>query len=103
MTPVLDPELALRRLGALSTDLRSAAVAAADGTPLAGDAALAAAGGRLLDGAAPGQARTAPRGDGSLVAVRSASHLVAVHAGPHALPSLLVRDLLDALGDLSGD
>jgi hypothetical protein len=101
MTNAVTPELALSYLGALSTDLRAAAVLDATGAHLAGDAALAARAAALLQDAGPGDVRRAPLGGDTLFAARSDRHAIAVQMGPHALPALVVCDLRATLEDLA--
>lgn len=79
MTPApLPPDLALAYLRALSADLRGAALAAADGTLLAGDADVLA--------------------DPAATVARDARHVVAVRTGPHAIGRVLALDLDAVLG-----
>ena len=119
--PVVTPVLALRYLRELSADLLAAAVAGADGTPLAGPPELAAAASALVAGAAPVGDGADPAGpaaaddasrtyktlqartpDGLVVAAWSPAHtVVAVHT-LHALAGLVRHDLLRILGDLAG-
>ena len=82
MTTGLEPETALAYLRTLSTDLRAAAVLRADGTVLAGDAALA---------------RPHTGGEGRRIEARSDRHVVVVEAGPHALEGVLRGDLRTVL------
>jgi hypothetical protein len=88
MTPALRPEAALAWLRSLSTDLQAAAVLAADGTVVAGDAAL---GPRVA------------AADPALVVVRSASRVVAAQPGPRAFRRLLELDVRTALEALEGE
>jgi hypothetical protein len=102
MTDALPAPVVLSVLATLSVDLHAAVVLDADGSVLAGDAALAAAADALLEGCAPGVARQAPHPGGRVFAARSSAHVIAVVAGPHVLEALLVHDLLKALDDLRG-
>jgi predicted regulator of Ras-like GTPase activity (Roadblock/LC7/MglB family) len=117
--PTLTPELALRYLDELSTDIRAAVLldrtgrlAAAhlpDGGPPAGELAELAA--RLFDHAdaasASSRAFEGPvtqlevtTADGSVFAVRAEGWTLAVVAGRFALPSLMFYDLRAVLSDL---
>jgi len=78
----LDPALALAYLRLLSTDIRDAAIATADGEPLAGNPAL------LSDGA------------DELRRDADDHHQIVVRVGPHALDGVLDFDLRSVLGDL---
>jgi hypothetical protein len=101
MTAALEPARALAYLATLSTDLRASVVLDAGGAVLAGDPAL---GRRAMQQLAAGddEARAPESGGGMLLAARSATHVVAVQAGPHALASVLALDLRNVLGDLAG-
>jgi hypothetical protein len=105
MTTPLTPALALACLRELSTDIRAAVVLDAAGTPLAGDASLAARARELLDGvdAAIDPAtgvRLRREDDAVLLAVRRDGALaIAVLAGEHALIPLLAHDLRALLDD----
>ena len=113
--PALTPELALARLGEMSSDIRAAAVldaggsvaarsgfddgAEADIEELVGDlyeSAEAAA----TAGPAPDQFEVALP-DGSVYAVRESGWTLAVVAGRYALSSLMFFDLRMVLRDLS--
>ncbi|MCW3015065.1 MAG: hypothetical protein JWO02_2157 [Solirubrobacterales bacterium] len=102
MTDAVPAPIVLAYLATLSVDLRTAVVLDADGAVVAGDAAIADAAQRLLHDADTAVARQAPHGDGTLFAVRSSSHVLAVAVGPHALEAVVVHDLLATLGDLRG-
>ncbi len=100
MTDAVPAPIALAYLATLSADLRSAVVLDGAGAVLGGDAAIAPDAQRLAADAQPGAARQAPHGDGRLFAARSASHLVGLSVGPHALEAVVVCDLLATLDDL---
>jgi len=110
--PTLTPELALRYLDELSTDIRAAVlldssgalVAASEGAP---GEKLRERTQRLLsqaDAAAPfDQGVTQVEAStiaGSVFAVRAGGWTIAVVAGRFALPSLMFYDLRTVLGDL---
>ena len=110
--PTLTPELALRYLDELSTDIRAAVLldrsgalaAASDGAP---GEKLRERTLRLLsqaDAAAPfdgGVAQVeASTVGGSVFALRSEGWTIAVVTGRFALPSLMFYDLRSVLGDL---
>jgi hypothetical protein len=102
MTAALTPERALDYLATLSTDIRASAVLDGGHALLAGDGALAAAAAAALDGAPQEDlVREALPAGTTLMAARSATHAVAVEAGPHHLPSLLALDLRNVLRDLA--
>jgi hypothetical protein len=117
--PALTPELALRYLDELSTDIRAAvlldgaghvaAAHAAAGDPPAGK--LGKLAGRLFKHAEKASASThafegpvtqieATTNDGAVFAVRAEGWTIAVVAGRFALPSLMFYDLRAVLEDL---
>ncbi|MDW5593967.1 hypothetical protein VSS74_06460 [Conexibacter stalactiti] len=124
MPAILTPALALRHLRQLSTDVRAAAVLAADGRVLAVDGAAEAAlgeharalaglvepGGELLvrldrngDHAGSALAIRAPApGDDAAPGTLAVSTLV-LAVGPHALLALLRHDAAVLLGDLGAE
>jgi hypothetical protein len=102
MTAALEPARALAYLATLSTDLRASAVLGADGAVLAGDADLGRRGAKLLGAAHADAAQEELPGGGMVLAARSATHIVAVEAGPHVLATVLALDLRNVLGDLAG-
>jgi hypothetical protein len=77
----LPPDLALRYLAELEPAIEAAAVLAADGKPLTGDASLAA---RLTAGGASAQ---------GLLAARSSGHVVVALVPAGALVGLVQHDL----------
>jgi hypothetical protein len=91
MTSALTPELALRYLAELEPSITAAAVVAADGRLLAGDAALAA---RLA---------AAPDGPAGLLLARSSRHAVVARVGPGALGALVQHDLDLVARELDGE
>lgn len=101
------PELALRYLEELSTDIRASlildrqgALAAANGLNGAADGArerVLALFERAGDGAAQVEVRTT---DGGVFAVREQGWTIAAVTGRFALPSLVFYDLRTVLGDL---
>ena len=110
--PTLTPELALRYLDELSTDIRAAVLIDRGGALAA--ASEGAAGERLreltlellerADGAAPFEGPVAQleatTADGSVFAVRGEGWTIGVVAGRFALPSLMFYDLRSVLSDL---
>src|SRR4051794_37008956 len=70
----LSPHLAIAYLRALSTDVRAVAIHGPGGELVAGEAAA-----------------------GDVIRARDGDHEIAVSVGPHALPSLIVHDALQAL------
>ena len=110
----LNPELALRYLGELSTDIRAAVLLAPDGSLAASDPPEPDLGELLREqvtallGAADGAGE--PVGEveatmpaGSVFAVRHAGWVLAVVAGLAALSSLLRYDLHHVGTELEGD
>jgi hypothetical protein len=110
--PTLTPELALRYLDELSTDIRAAVLLDRSGSLAA--ASEGARGPKLreralellakADAAAPfdggvSQVEASTAG-GSVFAVRSEGWTIAVVTGRFALPSLMFYDLRSVLGDL---
>lgn len=100
MTDAVPAPIALAYLATLSADLRSAVVLDDAGAVLAGDAAIGPDTQALVAQQPPGVARQAVRADGRLFAARSASHLLGLAVGPHALEAVVVCDLLGTLDDL---
>jgi hypothetical protein len=98
MTAALTPALALDLVTALSADIRAAVVLDAQGTLLAGPAALAAPARRLPD--APQLEGTTK--NGGVYAARDERHAIVVVTGPLALPRLTRHDLKTALSALGG-
>jgi predicted regulator of Ras-like GTPase activity (Roadblock/LC7/MglB family) len=115
----LTPELALRYLDELSTDIRAAVLIGSDGRVAAAHAAegdppadkLGELAGRLFDRAdqAAGELHSfegpvaqveATTADGAVFAVRAEGWTIAVVAGRFALPSLMFYDLRAVLSDL---
>ncbi len=101
MTDAVPAPVLLAALATLSVDLRGAVVLDAGGEVLAGDAALTPAVQALLQDAGTAVVRQAPRPDGTLFAACSATHALAVVAGPQALEAVVAHDLLRGLTDLS--
>ena len=111
--PSLTPELALRYLGELSTDIKasvlldSAGAAAASsedgeaGRKLAELTAELFARADAADGEQVAHVEVST-GDGAVYAVRDDDWSVAVVTGRFALPSLMFYDLRTVLGELSG-
>lgn len=111
--PALTPELALRYLGELSTDIKASAVVSADGRTAA-TSKPGEAGDRLREltrqlfqhaDAADSKVVTqveVSTGGGAVYAVRDERWTVAVVTGRFALPSLMFYDLRAVLGDLEG-
>jgi predicted regulator of Ras-like GTPase activity (Roadblock/LC7/MglB family) len=109
----LTPELALRFLGELSTDIKASVLLDSAGSPAAasedGEAGrklgeltaelFAAADAADGDGVTQVEVST---GDGAVYAVREEHWSVAVVTGRFALPSLMFYDLRTVLGDLEG-
>lgn len=110
----LTPELALRYLDELSTDIRAAVLLDGSGRiaahSLPGEAEaeelgrlatrlLERAGGAAADGSDVAEVEVST-GDGAVFAVRSARHLIAVVTGRFALSSLMRYDLRNVLSDL---
>lgn len=92
MTAALTPTLALAYLRELTVGLRSAAVIGADGSPAAGDSALAARAAAVE--APPGGVQRTPIEDGTLLVARSSTGAaIAVVAGDSAVLELLELDL----------
>lgn len=102
MPDAVPASIALAYLATLSADLRTAVVLDADGAVLAGNADLASVAWQLVPTTDLAQARCAPHADGTLFAARSASHVLALAVGPHALEAVVVHDLLATLDDLRG-
>lgn len=102
MTDAVSAPVALAVLATLSVDLRGAVVLDADGSVIAGDAALAARATTLLEGSRTGVAHRSQQAGGTLFAARSGTHTLALAVGPHALEAVVVHDLLRTLGDLRG-
>jgi hypothetical protein len=103
MTPALTPRLALHYLRELSTDVRAGVVLGADGSLLAGSAALAGPARDLLAAAGDGVEEIAVELEpGAVYAVRSPRHAVVVALGPLALPALALHDLRVVVADLAG-
>lgn len=111
--PALTPELALRYLGELSTDVQASVLLAADGSMAAasedGEAGrkLAELAHELFERAdlADDQEVTqveVSTGEGAVYAVREEHWTAAVVTGRFALPSLMFYDLRTVLGDLEG-
>jgi hypothetical protein len=113
MPGILTPELALRHLLQLSTDVRAASALSDDGRVLAGKPALAAharellsvlnavvgdGGGELL---APLE-RAGRRQGSALVAKAAGGPALVVAVGPHALLPLLRHDLATLLEEITG-
>ena len=115
----LTPELALRYLDELSTDIRAAVLLDSDGRLAAAHAAdgeapadkLAEQAGRLFERAeeaanslhgfeGPVTQVEATTADGAVFAVRAEGWTIAVVAGRFALPSLMFYDLRAVLSDL---
>lgn len=97
------PALALDLLRELSAGLRRAVVLAADGAPLAGDAALAEPARRLLAAAPPGASAVRERsadGDWLLAARRADGLAVAARVPAQALVELAEHDLRAVLSDV---
>ena len=99
MPAALTPDHALAYLALLSTDLRAAAVLAADGQLLAGDERVAAAARAALEGSEAADVR-ASTGDGAVFASRSPGHAVAVEVGRFALAAVVIDDLRRVLAEL---
>ena len=91
MTASLTPALALAYLQELSVDVRAAVVLDPAGSPLAGDADLAARASELLASADGDRASAGPL----LVARTPDGGAIAVLTGSHALVSLLEHDLAE--------
>ena len=100
MTAVLTPDLALAYLGELSNDFRAGAVLDAGRRTIAGDTALAAAAGGLLEAGGEDGSAPLPGGEALLVA-RSPTHAIVVRAGRHAVAALMLADMRAALGHLA--
>ncbi len=96
---MITPDHALDYLALLSTDLRAAAVLAADGQLLAGDEQVAAAARAALASCDAPDVR-APAGDGAVFASRSAGHAIAVAVGRFALAAVVIDDLRRVLAEL---
>ena len=93
MTASLTPALALALLRELSVDVRSAVVLDPAGEPVAGEAALAAAARRALEGdGADGALHVARTPDGGAIALL---------AGDFALTPLLAHDLWTTAAELA--
>ncbi len=102
MTDAVPAPVALAYLATLSLDLRLAVVLDSAGAVVAGEVALRAPAVALTAGAQPGQARRAEHPEGTLYAARTASHVLGLVVGPHALEAVVVHDLLATLDDLRG-
>lgn len=102
MPDAVPASIALAYLATLSADLRTAVVLDEDGAVMAGNADLAYAASGLVHSADLAQVRCTPHADGTLFAARSASHVLALAVGPHALEAVVVHDLLATLDDLRG-
>jgi predicted regulator of Ras-like GTPase activity (Roadblock/LC7/MglB family) len=110
--PALTPDLALRYLGELSTDIKASVLLRADGSPAASSedgeagrklAELAAELFRLADAAddeAVSQVEVST-GEGAVYAVRDDNWTAAVVTGRFALPALMFYDLREVLADLA--
>jgi hypothetical protein len=101
MTVALTPELAVDYLSELSADIEAVAVLTADGTPLAGDAAVAEAAAALLAAAPEAAEIEVATGGGAVHAARSVEHAVVAVCGRFALPALIRYDLKVVLGELA--
>ena len=99
MLPALTPELAVAYVRELSADVRAVAVLAADGTLLAGDAAVAAAARPLLGAGAEAEAVSA---SGVVCTARDDRHALVAACGRFALPAVVRSDLRAALAGLAG-
>ena len=102
MTDALTPAQALDYLRTLSADIRECAVLGADGSLLAGPAALAEPALALLAAAPEADDLEVATARGSVFAARSDAHAVVVVCGRYALPALVRFDLRMVLGDLAG-
>jgi hypothetical protein len=99
-TTALTPDLALVRLGELSSEIREAIVLDAAGNRLAGDAGLAGAAADLIGAAGDAAAIEVADERGGIYAVRDHRHaLVAVTTRP-VLPALMFMDLRIVLAGL---
>lgn len=99
------PELALRYLAELSTDIRAVAILHRSGAAAAASGAdgerMAALVRELFERAGAGASQIEVRtADGGVFAVRERGWTVAAVTGRFALPSLTFYDLRSALGDL---
>jgi hypothetical protein len=111
--PALTPELALEKLGQLSTDIKACVVVSADGRTAAASSP-GQSGDRLREltqelferaDAADDQVVTqveVSTGDGAVYGVRDERWTVGVVCGRFALSSLMFYDLRGVLGDLEG-
>jgi predicted regulator of Ras-like GTPase activity (Roadblock/LC7/MglB family) len=111
--PALTPDLALRYLGELSTDIKASVVVSADGRSAAtsrpgepGDE-LRRLTQQLFEHADQADAQPVSQievstGNGAVYAVRDERWIVSVVTGRFALPSLMFYDLRSVLGDLEG-
>jgi hypothetical protein len=103
MMPALTPAVAVDYLRELSADLEAAVVLDADGTLLAGDAALADPARDLIAAAGDATDVHVTTADRSVFAARDARHSIVVATGRYALPSLARYDLRMVLADLAGE
>jgi predicted regulator of Ras-like GTPase activity (Roadblock/LC7/MglB family) len=109
--PALTPDLALRYLGEMSTDIKASVLLDGDGSPAASSedgevgeklAELAAELFRRADAADDEDLSQVEvsTGDGAVYAVRETNWTAAVVTGRFALPSLMFYDLRAVLADL---
>jgi hypothetical protein len=101
MTDALTPAQALDYLRTLSADIRECAVLGADGSLLAGPAALAEPALALLAAAPEADDLEVATARGSVFAARSDAHAVVVVCGRFALSALIRYDLKVVLGELA--
>lgn len=101
-TTALTPELALTRLGELSTDIREAVVLDAAGNRLAGEAEVAQPAADLVNASDAAAIEVADE-RGAVYAVRDHRHAIVVVTARPALASLMFMDLRTVLAALTDE